>query len=281
MIKCLICNKEFTTPFALGWHIHRQHNISTKEYKREFGLLCRCIKCGKQLNCDCKVKHQCWDCYHTNMNGINNFFFGKRHTDKTKEILAIKCTEPTKQLWKDPEYRDKVIRGVSKPRPESFKREQSLRIKKWYEDNPKQRLLRSPIMRKSWQEGKIVSSNFACNESNLEKELFEFVREKDKKVKRKFTLRIGKRYFFPDIIKKDKKLIIEFFGDYWHCNPKLYKEDYSPYPRTTAKEIWKEDEERIHYLESQGYKVLVVWEDDYKNNQEEVKRKIIDFLQST
>ena len=61
----------------------------------------------------------------------------------------------------------------------------------------------------------------------------------------------------------NKKHIIEVYGDYWHCNPKLFKEDfYHPQLKQTAAEKWAADDQRKQYLESLGYTVTVVWESD-------------------
>ena len=51
-------------------------------------------------------------------------------------------------------------------------------------------------------------------------------------------------------------------------------------PRTKLKAIdkWELDYIKIQYAQSQGYKVLVVWESDFKKNKEEVIKKCIQFL---
>ncbi len=58
-----------------------------------------------------------------------------------------------------------------------------------------------------------------------------------------------------------KKLIIECFGDYWHCNPNLYKpEYYHKNVKLTAKQIWDRDNERIECFKKLGYQIKIVWE---------------------
>lgn len=67
----------------------------------------------------------------------------------------------------------------------------------------------------------------------------------------------------PDYLSEDKKHIIKVYGDYWHCHPKLFKEDfYHSQLKQTAAEKWAADEKRKQYLESLGYTVTVVWESD-------------------
>ena len=80
--------------------------------------------------------------------------------------------------------------------------------------------------------------------------------------------------------KLDNK-IIEFFGDFWHANPKIYKEDDKlKYVNTikVAKDIWKADQIRIDILKSMGYDVLIVWESDYMEFPEDTVYTCIDFL---
>ena len=68
-----------------------------------------------------------------------------------------------------------------------------------------------------------------------------------------------------DIVVDNK--IIEFYGDYWHCNPLKFKADtYHSRVHKTAKEVWKHDKKRINFARRNGYKVLIIWEYDFKHN---------------
>ena len=78
-------------------------------------------------------------------------------------------------------------------------------------------------------------------------------------------------YMFPDFIYDNKK-IIEFNGDYWHKNPKLYQET------DEVKLTWKHDFERKCELERLGYQVFVVWEKDFKEKREDVVKMCLSFL---
>ena len=87
----------------------------------------------------------------------------------------------------------------------------------------------------------------------------------------------GKRNFFYDFCYNNK--IIEFNGDFWHCNPNMYKEnDVNPYNGYTAKEIWKRDELKKAIAENNGYEVLIVWESEYEKNLAEVIKRCRDFI---
>lgn len=83
--------------------------------------------------------------------------------------------------------------------------------------------------------------------------------------------------FAYDFVYQNK--IIEFQGDYWHCNPILYKSNfYNKVKQKTAQEIWNYDNIKKECAEHYGYNILYVWEYDYNNNEEETLKKCIDFL---
>ena len=74
--------------------------------------------------------------------------------------------------------------------------------------------------------------------------------------------------YMVDFYIKPLNLIIEFFGDYWHANPKEYKKDDVIHVNK-ASQIWKEDKQRIKNLEKH-YKVFIIWESDYNKNSKKV-----------
>lgn len=87
----------------------------------------------------------------------------------------------------------------------------------------------------------------------------------------------NKKQYIYDIALKNK--IIEYNGDFWHCNPKIYAPEYiNPRTKLTASDKWKTDKEKIKFAQSKGYEVMVVWESEFKQNKEEVLKKCIQFL---
>lgn len=63
--------------------------------------------------------------------------------------------------------------------------------------------------------------------------------------------------FYVDFVCKNK--IIEFYGDYFHGNPKLYKSDKivgSKYKHYKVEDIWKRDSERVNLIEKKDLKFL-------------------------
>lgn len=73
--------------------------------------------------------------------------------------------------------------------------------------------------------------------------------------------------YFVDFYIPDKKIIIEVYGDYWHCNPKIYGygDDKKPLHENQIGK-WEYDEKRKHEIECLGYEVYVVWESDVYDN---------------
>jgi very-short-patch-repair endonuclease len=84
-----------------------------------------------------------------------------------------------------------------------------------------------------------------------------------------------------DLLCRKKKIAIEVQGDFWHANPEKYPEDWiNPVSKLSAKEIHEKDEKKKKFLESKGYIVFYVWENDYKKNKEltieSLKKNIFD-----
>lgn len=68
-----------------------------------------------------------------------------------------------------------------------------------------------------------------------------------------------------DIISFDKKIAIEYNGDYYHCNPKSWnEEDFNDSIKMSAGEKWTSDRNRRFALQRLGFRVIVIWESDWK-----------------
>lgn len=73
------------------------------------------------------------------------------------------------------------------------------------------------------------------------------------------------------------KKIIEFYGDYWHGNPKIYDKN-SLIRKKKVIDVWEHDAKKVKDLEANGYKVLIVWENDYKLDPIKIFKKCKDFV---
>jgi G:T-mismatch repair DNA endonuclease (very short patch repair protein) len=79
------------------------------------------------------------------------------------------------------------------------------------------------------------------------------------------------------LIKPNK--IIEFNGTYSHADPRKYKPDHKIWNKI-AKDVWERDKKIIDGMKQQGYKVLVVWEQDLLQDTENTTKKILRFAKS-
>jgi G:T-mismatch repair DNA endonuclease (very short patch repair protein) len=96
--------------------------------------------------------------------------------------------------------------------------------------------------------------------SKPETVIFNILKDMDYDVKK--SHRVSR--YICDIFVKKFNLIIEYNGDYWHCNPKKYEQDYKhPHKKKTASQIWDEDKKRIDNLIKLGYNLEVIWESDF------------------
>ena len=128
-------------------------------------------------------------------------------------------------------------------------------------------------------------------QSNLANELFNMILNKlpeeihsnvffDLKNSEYFFAKKGYKTVFVDFFIASSKKVIEFAGDYWHGNPEVYEPNfYNPQAKSLAKDLYQKTIERNLLLESiHGCKVLLVWENEYKKNKEEILGKCLKFL---
>lgn len=87
-----------------------------------------------------------------------------------------------------------------------------------------------------------------------------------------------KCYYKYDFTITNKKICIEFNGDYWHANPLLYKEsDYISLKggKKLVGDIWKKDLRKKEIIEKCGYKLYYVWEMDYRENPKKIEEDLV------
>ena len=70
-----------------------------------------------------------------------------------------------------------------------------------------------------------------------------------------------------DMVNEKLGVIIEYFGDYWHCNPKDFKPtQYNKSLHMTAQEKWIKDDERLNKILARSKTcslIIVIWEKSY------------------
>ena len=80
-----------------------------------------------------------------------------------------------------------------------------------------------------------------------------------------------------DYVNYEKKIIVEFFGDFWHHNPKKYDVNWiNPFTKRSSSLVWERDNRKIKELCEQGYEVVVIWESDWRADRETQLKRIKD-----
>jgi len=94
---------------------------------------------------------------------------------------------------------------------------------------------------------------------------------------------LKKNYFYDFVITYPFKALIEFNGDFFHANPKMYDaDDIVKIPKNykPAKDIWEYDKHKTDLLINKGYKCKIVWEGEFKSNPDKIVNECINWLTS-
>ena len=231
----------------------------------------KCSRCGAAIS-DNNRSGLCGRCFcKYGRFGANNPFYGKKHSQSTKAKIVETCKKATEDLWKNPEYREKVIANATGlHRSEEFKRGQSVRTKASYDKIKGLRELRGKTFSQSWKDGLNKVHHFGDQKSPLEKSLYEEISNWGYNVEVDKKIFYGEKKWYrkiPDFI-VEGDIIVELYGDYFHGNPSKFKEDDVIAYGQIAKDIWKRDAERERLLTDKGFHYLVVWEKDLKEDRD-------------
>jgi G:T-mismatch repair DNA endonuclease (very short patch repair protein) len=205
------------------------------------------IACRNHFN-KINNKSLCRTCMGKNNMGEGNPFFGKKHNKESIKKISNSRTGKGKgenNSMANPKWRNKS----------------SINLKKKWDGGEMEhvRKIMSDTLKKTRSSGKLCSVIRSKQEKNIVTEI--------KKLGYDVThsLRIGTKIF--DIFIPSLNLVIEYNGDYWHCNPNKYKSDYfHVVKQKTAQELWDYDKNKIDLLKEYDYNLEVVWESDYKKD---------------
>jgi G:T-mismatch repair DNA endonuclease (very short patch repair protein) len=83
--------------------------------------------------------------------------------------------------------------------------------------------------------------------------------------------------FCCDLIFTQKRLIVEFFGDFWHHNPVKYSSTWTnPLTKRNSEQVWLRDAKKLAALKEAGYEVIVIWECEWHNYRDACVRRVKD-----
>jgi G:T-mismatch repair DNA endonuclease (very short patch repair protein) len=107
----------------------------------------------------------------------------------------------------------------------------------------------------------------AINKSKAESRIAQALRDAGIPVETQY--RIKGASFIWDFCLPVSKLLIEYNGDYWHCNPERFTSgQYIKFPRARSiflvDDVWARDRRKQGAAEAHGYKTLIFWESELK-----------------
>ena len=243
--------------------VRKRDRCSTLNIKKDgekYYVTRKCPNCGKDIKTTSKDKviacrnhfnklegtSLCKPCSLKLQVGEGNPFFGKNHTKESLDKMS------------------KSKKGQNSGDKNHMKQE-------------KYRQMSRDIMRSNWDNGildrKVISEQMKQTQrSGKIKSVITSKREKEivKEIKQLgynpiHSYRVDSK--ICDMYIPSLNLIIEYFGDYWHCNPKKYESDFFNKKKGKfAWELWDYDKKKIDLIKSYGYNLEVVWEGDLKLN---------------
>ena len=202
----------------------------------------------RNIKTSIKKNVKCYKCKVISQTGSGNPFAGKKHNkttlkkiSKSRQGKGVGNNNSMNKL----ENREKVSDGLKK-----F----------WSSSNSEYN--RKKLIGYMSNKHKLGKLKYSPT-SKTQNEILSLLKKDYKDIKVNFNIE-GKLF---DFYIPNKNILIEFNGDYWHCNPKLYKSDYINKKKgMTAKELWDYDKQKTILGESKGFIVITIWEYDYKEN---------------
>lgn len=319
-INCLICDKEVTNNNSyIGSHVKRIHHINLSEYVIKFYKeLCKFIPdtCGFCNNVAVPDYH----INHDNLTFSRNYSKFLCNTDKCKDSISMeyfgvlyKDCKHFDKVGSKSDYiarskkidKDKVKLSKSKGLLDSDfvsnkegyikKYGDIIGLKKYYERCDKigrGNTLNWYIEKYGLQRGterynsylsKIKKNTLGTSISKCSNYIFEYLQKNNIECipEYSFTYDRNKKSKRVDFYLPTEKIVIEFFGDYWHANPAVYKSDYyNSTVKLTASEIWKRDEIRIKLIREtfNDDSIIIIWENAYQKEECNKFNKLMDAI---
>jgi len=254
LVECKICDKRMKR--LTNTHL-AQHALSMEDYAQKFN-----IAKDELLWLPERMHHS------KMMTGEGNSTYGMVRTDEwvkniTKSLIGKKRPLTSqRQLSMHAENRY----------PKSGRIKQGISISKKYRDDPTISQRQSKVMKERWNDPAykkknlyVMARSWGQRPNRPEKKVLIILNENcvgfqytgDKK----YWFHSDKHSYNPDFINKNKKLIIEVYGDYWHNLPSSVERDKG----------------RLECYSNHGYDTLIIWEHELKDKLK-VEQKIKQFV---
>ena len=288
-VECKICGQRMN--FFHVSHL-ALHNISKEEYEAKY---------GKIVSYPLKYKEE-------HFVGENNPSHSSRVDEQTrkerspfskeyykkrglsendrvkfnKNVAKNRSYNTTLEFYINKGYSEEEAKAELKKRQQTFTLEKCIErygieegTKRWKERQDKWKL-------KVFADG----NRLTCGRSNACEKLVNLILENTSNINLRYgnnELRIydNKTMYLYDITNESNKKIIEFNGDMWHGNPKIYKSsEKQKITNISYKKIWEKDKIKKEVAEQHGYEVMIVWESEFYKNEEDVVQKCKKFILS-
>lgn len=98
-----------------------------------------------------------------------------------------------------------------------------------------------------------------------------------------FTINVGQDYYKYDFVNSIAKVVIEYNGSKFHPKPEQKEDEIGWcvfHPNKTVKDAREYEARKFSAIEQRGYKILVIWDYEYKKDKEGTVKRCLDFIQS-
>lgn len=256
-----------------------QNEFPKKQFKN--GYLIRCVKCDELIyrkwfdNSILNEKYICKKCVMLHDNPMFNDNIKQKHSDimqsyEYKKKLSDACTGTLNGFYgkkHTPESIEKIIKSfrnwylkLSEDDYNNWRKKMS--------DGNKKLMIREPFFYSEIKRKAAIASHvsqFSKKGMNkIEKIVYNYIVNKGLNIK--FSVILGKHQY--DFGIKDKRILIEIDGDYWHSNPKLFNKDGTDGKRKINKTQLSKTEKDIiktNFALKHNFKLIRIWEDEVKN----------------
>lgn len=249
-VQCRICNQVIGSK---GFSTHlRMHSLSFHEYVKE--NLGDFEKLGWKMCCICNTNptklltcsKKCASLYRSNnYSGENHVWYGKKHSQKTKDKISKANIGKTGMAGEDnPATRPEVRAKISKTR-----KDRGVAVGR---KNPMYGKTHTPEAIKKIFSNKKMTTPEKMVADWLDANGIEYYHQffiSDDTAKYSFDFKI-----------KNKNILLEIDGDYWHGGPGVDKHFYK------VETVQANDEAKETYATEHGYTLLRFWESDLKDN---------------
>jgi very-short-patch-repair endonuclease len=276
MFKCIRCNKEFESFKALSKHTGRTHKISSDIFYIEYILkgnqpICKC-GCGQKTNYRIGKQFQ-QDRFADYIQGHHvkgKGFYTKEGIEKSVATNRKQFLDGREQWNKGVSYEESYgkIRAIELKNNLSNNKERGDKISKALTGKPKSEIHRRKLLPGLAKNRKEILKG---NPSKLEHQFARMLDVMCITYDRQYELN-GLSYDFKI---KNKNILIEVDGDYYHSNPDIYDEKDLNNMQKKNRGLDKLKSGNANHL---NYKLLRFWEYDIKNNRAKVIQTLLSEL---